>query len=263
MSLPLALRFLGVGSAQAADLGCSSGVLEAGDEPLLLIDCGLDTLAAFAATYGQALPTALFITHVHFDHVGGLEGLFYRIMTGGQGVPLPRLYIPVELLPVLQRRMADYPNILAEGGVNFWDAFHLVPVSDGFWHRDLSFSVFPVRHHALGSAFGLALEGRFFYSGDTRPIPEVVVRFASHGEIIFHDCASVGSPSHTGLADLAREYQDEQRRRMVLYHYESPQAAELMEREGFVVARRGERFLLAEPLSGRRDARAVNLTLAA
>jgi len=38
--MTLALHFLGVGSAQAVELGSSSDVLERDGAPLLLIDCG-------------------------------------------------------------------------------------------------------------------------------------------------------------------------------------------------------------------------------
>lgn len=255
------LRFLGVGNSYALGLGSSAAVLEAGDEPWLLIDCGPDTLARYLDTYG-ALPGALFITHAHFDHVGGLEGLFYRLATTPEPVPPPRVFVPVPLLDVLQRRVADYPNLLAEGGSNFWDVFQLVPVSERFWYRDHLFGVFPVRHHEHLAAFGLALEGRFVYTGDTRPIPEILNRYASRGEHIFHDCASAANPSHTGLQDIPREYKPEQWRRMVLYHYESEAAGRQMEKQGYRVARPGERYELARPLppgaeEGRRDIRSV------
>jgi ribonuclease BN (tRNA processing enzyme) len=239
----LGLRFLGVGNSQALKLGSSSAVLEVGDEPRLLIDCGPGTLEAFSRRY-RDLPRALFITHAHFDHVGGLEGLFYRLATMNDSPAPVRLFVPVTLIPVLQRRLADYPNLLAEGGSNFWDVFQLIPVSEGFWHGDWRFTVFPVRHHEYLSAFGLALEGIFLYSGDTRPVPEVVNRYANRGEWIFHDCCSVSNPSHTGVDDLMAEYKPEQWQRMVLYHYESEQTGTLLEARGLTIAHRGQRFPL-------------------
>ena len=239
------LRFLGVGNAQASGLGSSAAVLERGEAPWLLIDCGPDTLPAYVETYG-GLPTAIFITHAHLDHIGGLEALFYRLATAPSPVEPPRLLIPVELVAVLQRRLADYPNLLAEGGCNFWDVFHPIPVSERFWHRDLLFSVFPVRHHEHLAAFGLALEGRFLFTGDTRPIPEILNRHASRGETIFHDCGTRANPSHTGLQDLAREYKPEQRERLVLYHYGSEADGQMLECQGYRVARRGERQSLAQ-----------------
>jgi len=246
------LRFLGVGNSHALGLGSSSAVLEADSEPWLLIDCGPDTVASYIDTFDE-LPRAVFITHPHLDHIGGLENLFYRLATMNSKARPPRLFIPVPLLGVLQRRLADYPNLLAEGGCNFWDVFQLVPVSERFWHRDLIFSVFPVRHHEYLAAFGLALEGRFLYTGDTRPIPETLSRYASRGERIFHDCASSHNPSHTCVHEIRQEYKEEQWRRMVFYHYESESAGRLIESQGFTIARRGNYFDLACPVGKKND----------
>lgn len=241
------LRFLGVGNGQIHSLGASSAVLECQARPSLMIDCGPDSLAAYERLYGH-LPRALFITHAHFDHIGGLEGLFYRLATASGGPSCqPRLYCPVSVLPVLQRRLADFPNILAEGGSNFWDVFQLIPVSAQFWHDGLLFTVFPVRHHAHLGAFGLALAGRFLFTGDTRPIPEVLTRFAGRGELIFHDCAAAGNPSHTGVEEIAVAYRPEQWQRMVLYHYESEEAGRYITGHGYRIARCGECFDLSQP----------------
>ncbi len=247
----LALHFLGVGNAHgAAHLGASAAVLEADGAPLLAMDCGPGMPAVFAQAYGGGLPEALFITHTHLDHIAGLENLFYRAWFGdGPRRGAVRLYAPVTLVEALHRRLADPRFALAEGGVNFWDAFHLVPVSEGFWHAGRYFRVFPVRHHGVGSAWGLMLEGRFLYTGDTRPIPEVVADLARAGETLFHDCCLTGNPSHTGLDDLAMHYRDGDLRRMVLYHYDSEAAAARMSAAGYRVARAGERYPLPlEPL---------------
>lgn len=238
-------HWLGVGSASALELGSAAGVLEVDDRPLLLVDCGPATWRQYLQAYAE-LPRAVYVTHGHFDHIGGLEQLFYQAWFA-EPRRLIRLYVPVGVIPVLHARLAEYPSLLAEGGANFWDAFQLVPVSTGFWLERLWFECFEARHHLPGSACGLALRGSFLYTGDTRPIPERLLRHAAAGELILHDCGRQSNPSHTGLDDLEREYQPEQRARMVLYHYGSEADGEVLAAAGYRIARPGQRLSLKAP----------------
>lgn len=245
------LRFLGVGNAQAVQLGSAAAVLEREGAPVLMIDCGQEALSAHVAVYGS-MPMAVFVTHAHLDHVAGFERLYYASLFDGERRGKVRIYCAAALVPILQSRLADYPSPLAEGGANFWDAFQLIPVARGFWHDGLWFDVFAVRHHAPGTAFGLALRGAFLWSGDTRPIPETIAAHADDGECIAHDCALQGNPSHTGLADLMREYAAPMRARMIVYHYARHEDAVTLEQAGLKVARAGDVIDLAAPWPGMR-----------
>jgi ribonuclease BN (tRNA processing enzyme) len=247
------LKFLGVGAAQAVELGASSAVLERDGVPLLLIDCGPDTLDRYLATYGM-LPTALFITHTHMDHVAGLERLFFKLWFDERLRGNARLFIHAGLMPWLQARVADYPGVLAEGGVNFWEAFRLIPCTRGFWLDGLWFDVFATRHHVPGTSCGLALDGSFVYTGDTRPIPEVLARHADGAALIAHDCSLIGNPSHTGVDDIEQEYPESLRRQMILYHYGSAADGAALAARGYRVAAAGERIVLAAPSAPRVDA---------
>ena len=240
------LRFLGVGAAHAAALGASAAVLERDDRPVLLIDCGPGTLDRYLATYGKA-PTALFLTHAHLDHVGDMELLFARLWFDTQLRGRTKVFVHAALLPWLQARVADYPGVLAEGGVNFWQAFRLLPCTRGFWLDDCWFDVFATRHHMPGTSYGLALEGSVVYTGDTRPIPEMLAQRAGHGELVAHDCSVTGNPSHTGVDDLAREYPPDLRARLLLYHYGSAADGATLTARGYRVARPDERIALPPP----------------
>jgi ribonuclease BN (tRNA processing enzyme) len=181
------------------------------------------------------------------DHICGLEELFYRAYFQEAYRGQIKLFVPAHLVVLLQQRLASYPSILAEGGANFWDAFQLIPTDDNFWQAGFRFSVFPVRHHDYLSAFGLALMGSFLYTGDTRPIPDVLRRFAPGQETIFHDCALTPSPSHTGLSDLFENYDPEVLQRIICYHYDSSEAAQSFQARGLRIAQSRLRYKLLIP----------------
>lgn len=240
----LSLRFLGVGNAHAIELGSSAAVIERDGEPLLMIDCGPDALTAYLQRY-QSAPKAIYLTHAHMDHVGGLERLFISTYFDAVQRGHLRIYAHAALVPILQSRVADYPQVLAEGGANFWDAFQLIPLSRGFWHEGLWFDVFPTRHHAPMTSFGLGLRGSVVWTGDTRPIPEILSCIAGSKELVAHDCVVHGNPSHSGIDDLEREYPAELRERLILYHYGSAAEANDLRARGYRVADRGEEILLS------------------
>ena len=82
----------------------------------------------------------------------------------------------------------------------------MIPVGAAFWHDGVRLDVFPTRHHWPDTGFGLRLRGSVVWTGDTRPIPEMLAKFADAGELVAHDCALHGNPSHSGIDDLEREY---------------------------------------------------------
>jgi ribonuclease BN (tRNA processing enzyme) len=244
------LRFQGVGNASAVALGSPMATIERDGAPWLAIDCGAEGLTAYLEHYGEA-PRALFVTHVHLDHVAGFERLFVSDYFDAARRGRTRLYVPATVVPLLHRRVGDYPNVLAEGGANFWDAFQLVPVGDAFWHDGVRLEVFPVRHHWPDTAYGLRLRGSLVWSGDTRPIPEMLAKHADAGELVAHDCALHGNPSHSGIDDLEREYPAELLERCILYHYAGVAHGQALAGRGHRIATPGEVVALAEPTAER------------
>lgn len=244
------LQLHGVGNAAAVELGSAMATIERDRAPWLTIDCGGEGLTACLAQYGHP-PRALFMTHAHLDHVGGFERLFVDSYFDPQWRGRVRLYVPAPLVALLHQRVGDYPNALAEGGANFWDAFQVIPVGASFWHEGVRLEVFPTRHHWPDTAFGLRLRGSVVWTGDTRPIPEMLAKFADADELIAHDCALHGNPSHSGIDDLEREYPRALLARCLLYHYASNEDGQVLAARGYRVAQPGQSLALAEPTAAR------------
>lgn len=248
-----AVRFHGVGNASAVELGSAMATLERDGLPWLTIDCGAEGLTAYQSHYGQA-PRALFVTHTHLDHVAGFERLFVDAYFDPDRRGRTRVYVPAAVVPLLHQRVGDYPNVLAEGGANFWDAFQVIPVGESFWHEGVRLEVFETRHHWPRTSYGLRLRGSLVWTGDTRPIPETLARMADAGEWIAHDCALHGNPSHTGVDDLEREYPRELLDRCVLYHYASVADGQALLARGHRIAVPGACMSLAEPVAAQAPA---------
>jgi hypothetical protein len=96
------------------------------------------------------------------------------------------------------------------------------------------------------TSFGVALRGAFAWTGDTRPVPEMLSHFAPAPTLIAHDCALHGNPSHSGIDDIEREYADELRARLVLYHYGSAKDGDALQQRGYRVAHAGDVIGLPE-----------------
>ena len=245
-----ALRLLGTGGAMAvAEFGSAMACIERDGRPWLAIDCGSEGLSRYVEHYGE-YPWAIYVTHAHLDHVSGFERLFVDSIFDPTRRGKVRIYCPTGVLPWLQQRVAEYPNALAEGGTNFWDAFQLIVVGDHFWHDDVRIDTFPVRHHWPDTAHGLRLRGSLVWTGDTRPIPEMLAKHANEAELIAHDCALVGNPSHSGIEDLEREYPADVLARCHLYHYGSEAEVEALRARGMAVLVPGEVLALQAPSAG-------------
>ncbi len=225
------IEFLGIGGPGAED--DPAAVVQFADGSRLLIDCGPTVLDQYLNKFAE-LPRAIYLTHCHLDHIGGLEALFYRLLDQPQQ---PKLFVAASQVALLHQRLTTGRYQLAEGGRNYWDLLQLVPVSDGFWFAERWFDIFAARHHGPGFCHGLRLPGTFVFTGDTRPIPELL-NHTHMDELIFHDAQlGIGNPSHAGAGELRHLYDARVQERMWLYHYGLPTAGDALERQGFQVAR--------------------------
>jgi len=100
--MDVSLTFIGAGNANSQDLGnaCARLLID-GKE--LLIDFGFTAYNQYKSEF-KGVPEAIFITHTHLDHIGGLQTLFFDAYLSKKKVTL---FVPVPLISSIHRILAS------------------------------------------------------------------------------------------------------------------------------------------------------------
>lgn len=194
----------------------------------LAVDCPdmyRSVLQAAASRSGRSLALSdidhVLITHVHGDHMNGLEGVaFYKHFVEGKKVTL--LASPEVRASIWDERLKASMGTLYNGDqfrkMNFESYFEHISLS---WTSEITVGPFRIRsrrtlHHVPTSALLIEAAGRKLgYSSDTAFDPELI-EFLTPADLIIHE-TNFG-PAHTpdtALAALPLEL----RARMRLIHY--------------------------------------------
>ena len=230
------LTFIGTGSAFSTIPGNfhSNMLFETADPDTgatrrLLFDCGSGARWALRALgLGYADIDAVYISHLHGDHVGGLEWLGLKSYFMGQGKRIP-LFVPEPIRrPLWENCLKGGMELLDFGLADLSHLFEVeeVATDDSFTWMGAHFHLVPLVHLRGGAylmwSYGVFLEtevGGVLLTSDCRFERDRLDPWYAKADVIFHDCETMEVPSgaHAHFHELAT-LEPGIRQKIWLYH---------------------------------------------
>ncbi|MEV5024955.1 MBL fold metallo-hydrolase [Paenibacillus sp. LPE1-1-1.1] len=216
----LNITMIGTGSAFAKKYDNNNALIEKNGFRLL-VDCGI-TLPKALHQQGisfQELDGVL-ISHIHGDHVGGLEEYAFQMMFKYNRKPV--LYLAETLVEPLweQTLRGGLTQELLEKLDDFFDVRALEPNIEIEIHEGLSVKLLQTKHIANKPSYSFIFNKTFFYSADMRFDPALLRQLVDEGvTTIYHDC-QLEAPGvvHASLEELLSLPEDIQEK-IWLMHY--------------------------------------------
>ncbi len=249
------LLFLGSGSAftVGADNFHSNMILITEQGKKLLIDCGSDIrFSLYEAGFSYVDITDIYISHLHSDHVGGLEyiGLSSKF---DPRCPKPNLYLSKDIASDIWQKTLSGGMESVEGDLaklsDFFTVYSLKLKGYFIW-QDIKFHLLKVNHvdnsYYLMPAYGLFFEiakTKIFLTSDTKLCFDELREYYEQADIIFHDCetSEFPTPVHARYQQLLT-LPTTIKSKMWLYGYQPGQLPDA-EKDGFLgFIQRGQSF---------------------
>lgn len=261
------LLFLGAGSAFTfgTDNFQSNLLLVSEQGDKLLLDCGSDIrFSLYKAGFSYLDVTDIYVSHLHADHVGGLEyiGLIQKF---DPRCDRPNLYLSKELAGDLWQRTLSGGMRAIEDDIAELDTYfkvHPVEHNGYFEWQGVQFNLIKVIHvenpYLPMPSYGLFFEllgTKVFITTDTQLRLEVIGKYYEEADLIFHDCETSRFPStvHAHYNQLAT-LPERIKRKMWLYGYQ-PGLLPDAQRDGFLgFVSRGQTFEFSNAASTPQEA---------
>ena len=220
---------LGVGGAFTARFYHNNYIAEIGSKKLL-IDAGTTLRTSIKkAGYSYLDIDAVWISHLHSDHVGGLEELIlqrYWHVKNGAHVPVKTHIIVHQVIYPLLRQLLFYP--LENGGHTIDDFCHFTVVNDEDVtpFEGLTLQIFNTSDaHIQGMASSaLSLQGplgNVLYTSDVKNLQKAnLLRFVHDNTIaIFQDTSFTVNGAHAYVKDILAYYPLDVHAKIYAMHY--------------------------------------------
>lgn len=246
--------FLGSGSAFTIDNYQSNVLLTFPSGKRMLIDCGTDARRALAE-HGLSYKDidAVYVSHLHSDHVGGLEWLGFCSFFD-PSCAKPKLFIHDSLVDELWSTTLAGGMASLEGQKAHLDTYfdvNRVAKNKTFTFEDVSFQPVQVVHvvseFSVEPAFGLMFKlnnTNIFFTSDAQYAPSQIKAFYDQADVIYQDCEVTPFKSgvHAHFSDL-KTLPDATKDKMWLYHCQDKNQldAEGNGFKGFV--QKGQKFM--------------------
>lgn len=226
------LKFLGAGSAFTLDPHNyqSSMLLIDDNKNMLLIDCGSDSRRSlYEAGFTYRDIHHIYITHLHSDHIGGLEWLAFNTKFDPT-CSKPVLHISETMIDALWQNalsagLSSLGNEKAE--LDSYFVLDIIKQNDPLRWQNLKMDLISNLHYK-SNAIEMPTYGLFFsisktkiwITGDTQFTPDRHLECYSQADLIFHDCetSTARSTVHAHYEELLTLPQ-EIRSKIWLYHY--------------------------------------------
>ena len=226
------ITFVGTGSAFTTKNFQTNTLISRNDKNLL-IDAGGDirfSLGKLGLSYKDI--NALYITHLHNDHIGGCEYLAFctyftpnceKITLIGNSDLIREAWntsLKGGLKSIQGKKtvLDDYfdTQMIKKNGKFFWEdiEFHIVQ------------SVHIMDEYSIVPSFGLMMidpdtKKKIYYTGDTQFCPNQISSFYDQADLIIHDCETTPYKSgvHANYLDLVT-LPEATKKKMMLQHYQ-------------------------------------------
>ncbi|GBF76215.1 MBL fold metallo-hydrolase [Paenibacillus sp. 598K] len=215
------IQMIGTGSAFSKRY-YNTNALVYTEDMTLMIDCGVTAPMALHQL-GKPLSEidAILITHIHADHVGGLEEFAFRMKFQYDRKPV--LYIAETLVqPIWDHTLKG--GLVQQEWQRLEDFFDVRPLTPGARAQlapALAVELIETPHIPGKTSYSVYMNDHFFYSADMRFNPGLLDKLLQERgcDVIFHDC-QLQSPGlvHASLEELLT-LPDEVQERIWLVHY--------------------------------------------